>query len=179
MAQDDHTVHETVDALVDLAKVASVMVDGEEAKRIITDDAFHHMTNKDPQYRFLSGDHYDVDHQAFLRIKKTLLRLSTLVDFPCDTSLWVKVKGLETRVTVAVQNGNLKRYWKWAEELRPIEGEMADCLRTGEVTIAPLDHPTGTVTVLAPVRDSLGDVVGFVELAARHPNAPAGEPDWS
>ena len=179
MLVDDRGVREMVEALVGLAKVASVMVDGEEAKRIITDDAFHHMTNKDPQYRFLSGDHYDVDHQAFLRMKKTLLRLSTLVDFPCDTSLWVRVKGLETHVTVAVQNGSLKRYWKWAEEMRPLEGEMADCLRTGEVTVASLDHPTGTVTVLAPVRDSLGDVVGFVELTAKHPNAGGPEPDWS
>jgi hypothetical protein len=179
MTDVEAKVQEMVDALVEVAKVATVMVDGEEATHIISDRAYFYLANPDPKHRFLSSDYYDVDAPNFLRMKKTLLRLSMLVDFPCDTSLWVKVKGPEDHVTVAVQNGNLKRYWKWAEEKRPVEGEMAEALSTGEVTVAPVDDPSGTITVLAPVRDSLGDVVGLVELTARHPAATGPTPDWS
>ena len=182
-----------LDALLELARVASVMGDGEEAKRIITDRAHYYLANSDTTYRFLSSDYYDVDHDTFLRMKKTLLRLSMLVDFPCDTSLWVRVEGLADHalrqaqggvslsnpVTVAVQNGGMKRYWQWAEEKRPLEPEMAECLATGKATAAPKDEARGLVTVLAPVSDSLGDVVGFVELTAKAPSSQTSSPDWS
>jgi len=38
------------------ARVASVMVDGEEALRIITDRAMRYIANPDPAHVFLSGD---------------------------------------------------------------------------------------------------------------------------
>ena len=196
-------------ALLELARVAIVMVDGEDAKRIITDRAHYYLASPDPKYRFLSSDYYDVNHDTFLRMKKTLLRLSMLVGFPCDTSLWVRVKGrhglfrqagparasgvvakapseveaggpcLADHVTVAVQNGGMKRYWQWAEEKRPLGPEMAECLATGKATVAPPDEARGLITVLAPVSDSLGDVVGFVELTAKDPASLASGPDWS
>ena len=137
------------------------------------------MANPDPQFRFLSSDYYDVDHTTFLRMKKTLLRLERLLPFECNTTLWVKVRGLEDHVTVAVQNGSLHRYWQWAEEKRPLEGEMAECITSGEAVEAPTDHSSHTLTVLAPVRNSLDDVVGLVEFTAIDPASKALSPAWS
>lgn len=209
MSDSQAEAQRILDALLELARVASVMVDGEQAKRIITDRAHYYLANPDTTYRFLSSDYYDVDAETFLRMKKMLLRLSMLVDFPCDASLWVRVKGrhglfrqagparasgvvakarskveaggacLEDHVTVAVQNGNMKRYWEWAEQMRPLEPEMAECMEAGKATVAPPDKARGLVTVLAPVRDSLGEVVGFVELTAKDPTSTQSGPDWS
>ena len=166
-----------VAALKETARVASVMVDGEVAGRIISDRAHHYIANPDPQFRYATGDYYDVDHASFLSMKKTLLRLERLADFPCNASLWVRVKGLADHVTVAVQNGSLHRYWKWAEHKRELAGEMAECFASGEVTPAPEDDDL--VTVMAPVRDSLGEVVAVVELTAPNPKSAKLAPAWS
>ncbi|HHN47108.1 MAG TPA: hypothetical protein ENN09_06670 [Planctomycetes bacterium] len=107
------------------------------------------------------------------------MRLERLMPFECSASLWVRVNGLEDHVTVAVQNGALHRYWKWAEEKRPLEGEMAHCMSSGEITEAAHDDTSRFLTVLAPVRDSLGDVVALVELTARNPAVKSLAPAWS
>lgn len=179
MSDSQAEARRILDALLELARVASVMVDGEQAKLIITDRAHYYLANPDTTYRFLSSDYYDVDAETFLRMKKMLLRLSMLVDFPCDTSLWVQVRGLKDHVTVAVQNGGMKRYWQWAEGKRPLEPEMAECMEATKATVAPPDKARGLITVLAPVSDSLGDVVGFVELTAKDPTSTESGPDWS
>ncbi len=169
----------TLHALKEAARVAGVMIDGDEARRIITERARHYIANPDPTYSFLSADYYDVDHVAFLRMKKTLLRLERLLPFPCNASLWLLLEEPPDHVTVVVQNGSLHRYWRWAEEKRRMEPEMAECVRKGAVTVAPLNHPSRTLTVLAPVRDSLGDVVGLAELTARDPSSKSLAPAWS
>ncbi|OGJ88913.1 MAG: hypothetical protein A2350_01240 [Candidatus Raymondbacteria bacterium RifOxyB12_full_50_8] len=156
-------------ALQELARIASVIVDGELANSIITDQACNHMANPDLEYIHLSADYYDVEFGAFVQMKKTLLRLQRLVDFPCCASLWVRVRGADNLITMAVQNGNLNRYWQHGEERRNPEGEMAECLASGRIIVAPPGHPTRTITVLTPVFDSLGDVVGIVELSSPEP----------
>jgi hypothetical protein len=172
-------VHQTVEALSDAARVASVMIDGDEARRIITERAMHVLAHPDPEHRFLSGDHYDVDHDTFLRMKKTLLRLERLLDIPCSTALWVHIEGLERHVTLAVQNGSTHRYYRFGSEKLQLPAEMAQCLKTGQTVVAPLEHPSQTITVLAPVFDSLGDVAGIVELTAQHPDSQSPAPAWS
>ena len=96
-----------IEALSEVARVASVMVDGDEARRILTARAMHHIAHPDPDYRFLSADYYDVEHETFLRMKKTLLRLERLIQVRCCTALWVPVEGQEGQVTLAVQNLSL------------------------------------------------------------------------
>lgn len=179
MAKGEAKARKMLKALKEAARVASVMVDGDEARRIIAERALHYIANPDPAHRFLSGDYYDVDHAAFLRMKKMLLRLERLLPFQCGTSLWVLIEALPGHATVAVQNGSLHRYWKWAEEKRPLEPEMSECVRTGGIVVAPAGHPSRTLTVLAPVRDSLDDVVGFVEFTSRNPSSTALAPAWS
>ena len=164
-------------ALRETARVAAAMADGDLAGRIITERAWHYLKNPDPRHRFMAGDYYDVDHAGFLAMKKFLLRLETLPGMPCCASLWLAVPGKPGQVAVAVQNGTLHRYYRWAMGMREMEPEMARCLSSGEVTEAP-DSPD-LVTVLAPVRNSLGDAVGFVELTAPHPASKTLAPAWS
>jgi hypothetical protein len=168
-----------VEALSEVARVASVMVDGDEARRILTERAMYHIAHPDPDYRFLSADYYDVEHETFLRMKKTLLRLERLSEVRCDSALWIPVAGREGQVTLAVQNGSLHRYYRFGQPAMEAPEEMARCVRRKETVVAPLDHPSETITVLAPVLDSLGDVAGVVELSARHPDARSQAPAWS
>ena len=175
----ENQVREMLRALRDAARVASVMVDGDEAMRIVTDRAKHYIAHPDPEHRFLAGDHYDVEHAAFLRMKKTLLRLERLLDFACCASLWIVVEGLGGVMTLAVQNGSIHRYYRFGEEEVESPVEMTECVETGQTVVAPLEHPSQTLTTLAPVFDSLGDVVGVVELSATHPASRSPAPAWS
>jgi hypothetical protein len=172
-------VQQEIEALSEAARVASVMLDGDEVRRIIAEPATYYLAHPDPEHRFLSSDYYDVDHDTFLRMKKTLLRLERLLNFACSTALWVPIEALAGYVTLAVQNGSLHRYYRFGQEKLALPAEMARCLKTGQTVVAPLEHPSQTITVLAPVFDSLGDVTGIVELTARHPDCQSPAPAWS
>jgi hypothetical protein len=172
-------VQALVDALSEVARVASVMVDGDEARRILTERAMHHIAHPDPEYRFLSADYYDVEHEAFLRMKKCLLRLERLDRVRCCTALWIPVAAQERQVTLAVQNGSVHRYYRFGQLKMDTPDEMARCFTRKAAVVAPLDHPSQTITVLAPVFDSLGDVSGVLELSAPHPDADSLAPAWS
>jgi hypothetical protein len=166
-------------AMEGVARVASVMVDGDEASRIIARRAMRYIAEPDPDYGFLAGDYYDVDHATFLRMKKLLLRLERLLDFPCSTSLWVRVGGSVGLMTLAVQNGSVHRCYRFGQLRIETPPEMAECVRARGTIVAPLEHPTRTLTVLAPVFDSLGDVTAVIEFSALHPEAQALPPAWS
>jgi hypothetical protein len=172
-----------VQALSEVARVASVMVDGDEARRILTERAMYHIAHPDPDYRFLSADYYDVEHGVFDLMKKTLLRLERLADAVydrrCCTALWIPVEGQAGEVTLAVQNGSVHRYYQFGQAKMETPDEMVRCFESKATVVAPLEHPSETITVLAPVLDSLGDVAGVVELSALHPDAKTPAPAWS
>ena len=173
------SVQAIVEALSKVARIASVMVDGDEARRILTERAMHHLAHPDPDYRFLSADYYDVEHETFLRMKKTLLRLERLNDGPCSTALWVPVVGLDGYVTLAVQNGSIHRYYRFGQAKMETPDEMRRCIEGKATVVAPLEQSSQTITVLAPILDSLGDVAGVVELSAQHPETQSLAPAWS
>lgn len=159
-----------MDAMKQAAHTASVMTDGDEAQRIIVDRAIEHIKNPDPDSPFMASDYFDVDLDNFLRMKKTMQRLTLLLDFPCSSSLWITIKGLEDHVTLAVQNGGLHRYWTFGQlKFKPENREMIECLSTGSVTAAPLEESEAMITVLAPVKNSLYDTVGCIEFSAPLP----------
>jgi hypothetical protein len=79
-------------------------------------------------------------------------------------------------VTVAVQNGAHHRYYQFGQERLATPPEMKEVFQTGKVASAPVGPDDKLVAVLAPVRDSLGDVVGVVELTAP---LEAEGPAWS
>jgi len=171
------TLKKVTAELLEAARVAGVMVDGELAGKIISERAMRYIKYPNPRYRFMTGDYYDVDHDSFLLMKKTLLRLGRLVDFPCGTSLWLQVPGKKNEMTCVVQNFKLHRYYRFGAGSQPAAPEMIKCLKTGEVVLAPAHKDL--VTTLAPVRDSLGDVVGVVEFCSPNPGSKTLVPAWS
>jgi len=152
--------------LEELGHIGSALLDGEDLQKVIVDRAYWHIANKIPGHRFLSGDYFDVDHNRFLYWKKLLLRLETLADFQVNGAVWMQIKGKEDSLTVALQNGSIHRYYKFGEEIRDPEPEMQQAMDKDELVVAPAGHPSGTLTVIAPIRDSLGDRVGVLELSA-------------
>ena len=142
------------------------MVDGDVCQRIVTERSLGYIVRKDPRDPWLGADNYDVNHEAFIHTKKTLIRLARLVDFPCDVNLWMPLPGPPDQVHIVIRNVNeLSQFWKWGALYQETPPPMRRALETGErVTVS--DSP-GLVSVLAPVRNSLDEIVGLVEVVSR------------
>jgi hypothetical protein len=152
--------------LDEIARVASVMVDGDVCQRIVTPRALAFMSKKDPRDQWADSDNYDVDDAAFNRVKKTLIRLSMLADYPLDVNLWLPAPGTPPRVQIAIRNHNeLSQFWDWGKLSQEMFPEMRTVLTTGKrVTVK---QKPGLISVLAPVRNSLDEIVGLVEVVTR------------
>jgi hypothetical protein len=175
MAHETQTPGQVIAELYRLGEIAAGIIDGEEVLRIITDDAMHHIARPHPEHRFLSGDHYDVNHDHFLRAKKLLLRIARLSPLEVSTSLWVPVPGAES-VTVAVHNGTHHRYYVFGQVKLPTPPDMKEAFATGQIRQVGPAEGEPLATVLAPVRNSLGDVVAIAELTAA---TGGSSPAWS
>jgi hypothetical protein len=158
-----------------VAEIAAGILDGDEVKQIVNEQAMHFIANPDPKFIFLSGDYFDVDQQLFLRTKKLLLRLERLGKVTMNSALWVPVPGQDA-VTLVLHNGAYHRYYTFGLERLATPSEMKEVLEAGTIVSVPPSDDKNLATVLAPVRDSLGDVVGVVEMTAPL-NAPP--PAWS
>ncbi len=152
--------------LDDAARVASVMVDGDLCRQIVTPRAMEYTFRNDPRERYLAGDNYEVNHEVFNSVKKTLIRISRLVSVPADANLWMPIAGYPEKIRVVIRNGNeLSQFWPWGALYQDMVPEMKAVLETGKrVTVA---RKPGWISVLAPVADSLGDTVAVVEVVAR------------
>ncbi|HVX67588.1 MAG TPA: hypothetical protein VHA11_13335 [Bryobacteraceae bacterium] len=148
-----------------VARTASVMVDGDVCRRIQTPRSRAFLLKKDPRDPFAASDNYDVDHAAFLETKKTLMRLAHLCPEVCDVNLWMPVEGEPGRIGIVIrQVHEMSQFWKWGDLHQEMPPEMKRVLATGErVTVR---GRRGIVSVLAPVSDSLGDIVGLVEVVS-------------
>src|SRR6185437_6244631 len=124
--------------LDEIARVASVMVDGDVCQRIVTPRALSFMSKlalskKDPRDQWADSDNYDVDDAAFNRVKKTLIRLSMLADYPLDVNWWLPAPGTPPRVQIAITNHNeLSQFWDWGKLSQEMFPEMRTVLTTGK-----------------------------------------------
>jgi hypothetical protein len=152
--------------LDDVARVGSVMVDGDVCQRIVTERALKYMFTADPRDPWVAGDNYDVDDAAFIAIKKTLLRLSRLAPAPVDVNLWMPIKGHLDKIRVVVRTVHeMSQFWPWGALYQDMIPQMKTVLVDGKrVTIT---DKLGWISVLAPVSDSLGDVVGVLEVVTQ------------
>ena len=152
--------------LVRIARVATVMVDGDVCQRIVTPRALTSMLHPDPRDHFSSGDNYDVDDASFIAIKKTLMRLAILAHEPVDMNLWMPLPANPPRIQIVIRNRyEMSQFWEWGALDQPSIPAMRTVLDSGRpVTVK---QKPGFVSVLAPIRNSLGDVVGLVEAVAR------------
>jgi hypothetical protein len=146
------------------------MVDGDVCRRIVTPRASEFMFSTDPKDKFLASDNYDVNAEAFIQTKKTLIRLSRLAAVPCDVNLWMPIDGHPDKIRIVIRNVHeLSQFWIWGALYQEMIPSMKQVLDTGRrVTVA---QKPGWVSVVAPVFDSLADVVAVVEVAAQQPGA--------
>lgn len=148
--------------LDEVARIASIMVDGEECKRIQKKEVIHEMFHPDPRDKWSAADNYAVNHEPYIRVKKTLIRLSQLTELPCDVNLWMPLPQ-DNKVHIVIRNSKeMSQFWPWGALMQDMPAPMKKVLETGE-RVRVSQRP-GMVSVLAPVRDSLGDIVAFVEV---------------
>ena len=57
--------HDMAHELDEVARAATVMVDGDACERIVTPRALDYMFKKDPRDQWVDGDNYEVNDQAF------------------------------------------------------------------------------------------------------------------
>jgi len=155
-----------------IATIATGIVDGEDALAIVTDLAMHHIVHPTEEFRFMTADYYDVDHAAFLRMKKLLMRVERLASVSVCSALWLPVPESDD-VTVIVQNGPTHRWYVFGEIKQPCPPEMKQVLDTGELVTLPAGEGDKCATVLTPIRDSLGDTVAVLELSSPLNRPPA------
>ena len=155
--------------LDDVARVASVMLDGDLCRRIMTERAIGYLSKIDPRDRWAASDNFDVHHEAYIETKKALIRLSRLVPYACDVNLWMPLPGDPGKIQVLIRNVNeWSQFWTWGALTQETPAVMRQVLETGRRETV-MQKP-GMVSVLAPVFDSLGDAVGLVEVVAFEPD---------
>lgn len=149
--------------LQEIARVATVMIDGDVCQHIVTQRALQHMLHSDPRDKWQAGDNYDVHNAPFIQTKKTLIRLAMLAPYPVDVNLWMPVPSTQDIQVVIRNKYNLSPFWNGELE-QAMPPEMHEVLQTGK-TLTVQKTP-GMISVLAPVRNSLNQIVGLVEVAS-------------
>lgn len=148
-----------------IARVASVMVDGDVCQRIVTPRALEFLFATNPKDPYVAGDNYDVNDSEFNATKKVLIRLARLASFPCDVNLWMPIPDHPGKIQAVVRNVNqFSQFWTFGALDQETPPPMRSVLDSGQrVTVK---NKPGWISVLAPVYDSLGDVAGLVEVVA-------------
>jgi hypothetical protein len=161
-ARDRATVAHDLDSI---AKTASVMVDGDVCQRIVTPRALEYILRNPSPDKWAAADNYDVDPAAFIATKKTLMRLALLADYPVDVNLWMPLKPDHSLVHIVIRNRyEMSQFWPWGKLTQEPVPAMRQVLASGQrITVA---EKPGFVSVLAPVRNSLGEIVAFVEVVS-------------
>lgn len=151
--------------LQEVARVATVMMDGDLCQRIMTERALKKLFVKDPEDQWAGADNFDVNAEAFIQAKKTLMRLARLQTYPIDCNLWMLFKEDAKRIQILIRNQyEMSQFWRWGVLYQDIPPEMAEVIASGKPkTIGNND----LISVLTPVYNSLGDIVGLVEVVAR------------
>src|SRR5574340_827202 len=146
--------------LDEVARIATVMMDGDLCRRIQTPRSASLLLKKDTRDPWQASDNYDVEHDAFIPAKKTLMRLARLCPGACDVNLWMPLAADPARIHVVIRNVyEMSQFWTWGALHQEMPAEMKRVLETGERVTAT--RRPGMISVLAPVYDSLGDIAGL------------------
>jgi hypothetical protein len=149
-----------------VARAATAMVDGDVCLRIQTKRSVEFLQKHDPKDPWIASDNFDVDHEAFIQTKKTLMRLARLCPEACDANLWMPVEANPPRIQILIRNVyEMSSFWTWGDLHQPMPDEMKRVLATGERVTYRGER--GMISVLAPVYDSLGNIVGLVEVVSQ------------
>ena len=152
--------------LQELARIATVMVDGDVCQRIMTARALQKMFVIDPKDRFAGSDNFDVNHEPYIQTKKTLMRLASLLPYPIDCNLWMLFREDPKKIQILIRNKyEMSQLWSWGSLYQDQTPEMAEVLASGRPVT--LSQKAGFVSVLTPVYNSLGEIVALVEVVSR------------
>ena len=152
--------------LEEVARVASVMIDGDVCERIMTVRALQKMFAIDPNDRWAGSDNFDVNHEAYVQTKKVLMRLAKLVPYPVDCNLWMPFKQDPKKIQILIRNRyEMSQFWTWGVLFQDQSPEMTEVLATRKPQT--IVQKGDFVSVLTPVFNSLGDSVGLVEVVSR------------
>ena len=175
MSEQTINANEVLAELTRLGEIAAGIIDGEDIKAVVLPSAMEQIIEPDKVHPYTAGDCFDVDMPLFLRVKKLLLRIERLSELEVCGSIWIPVPGTD-EATVIIHNGVHHRWYVFGQLKLDTPAPLKQMLETGEmVQVAPGEGEV-LATVLAPIRDSLGDVVGAVELSAPLEGPP---PAWS
>jgi hypothetical protein len=128
-----------------LAHAAEVFIDGDVFKQIVVDPELY------------TGDDYRVDDDRFIEVKKTLFKLKRISDCDASLQLWQKCQDGAAIVMP------MDRHPKGVKGLHPITLAMGEAF-AGSTAIEEQEMGVPFLSVYAPIRDSLEDVVGVVEV---------------
>jgi len=152
--------------LEQIARVASIMVDGDVCQRIMTDRALRKMFVIDPKDPWVGSDNFDVNAEPFVQTKKTLIRLARLADYPVDCNLWMPFKEEPGKIQVLIRNRyEMSQFWSFGQLYTEVPAEMKEVLtKRRPLTVQKRGD---FISVLTPVYNSLDEVVGLVEVVSR------------
>ena len=152
--------------LEEVARVATVMVDGDVCQRIMTERALKKLFVIDPRDQWAGSDNFDVNPEPFIQTKKTLMRLAKLRPYPIDCNLWMLFKENPQKIQILIRNQyEMSQFWTWGVLYQEIPPEMAEVLSSGKPKT--ISGKGDLISVLTPVYNSLGDIVGLVEVVGR------------
>ncbi len=118
-------------ALDEIARVATIMIDGDVCQHIVTARALHYMLHPDPHDPWAAGDNYDVNAPEFIQTKKTLIRLAMIAPFPVDVNLWMPVPTTQDIQLVILNQHDLTQFWKFGDLEQAMPAPMRQVLTTG------------------------------------------------
>ena len=171
MSEKTINVDEVLAELARLGEIASGLIDGEEVKAIVLPSAMEQIIEPDPNHPYMAGDSFDVDMEVFLRVKKLLLRIERLGELEVDSSVWIPVRGRD-EATVILHNGTRHRWYIFGQLKLATPPELREVFESGRIRLVPPGEGDTLATALAPIRDSLGDVIGAVELTTQLEGPP-------
>jgi hypothetical protein len=152
--------------LQEVARIATIMVDGDVCQRIMTERALKKLFVTDPQDRWAGSDNFDVNYEPFIQTKKTLIRLARLRPYPIDCNLWMPFKENPRQIQILIRNQyEMSQFWTWGVLHQEIHPEMAAVLTSGKAKT--VTGKEDFISVLTPVYNSLGETVGLVEVVSR------------
>jgi hypothetical protein len=154
--------------LEELARIAGVMIDGDVCRRIMTRRSLGYLFRQDPKDPWAGSDNFDVNHEPYIQTKKTLIRISRLLSYACDVNLWLPVEEKPGKIQILIRNANeWSQFWTWGTLVQDMDPAMKRVLETGKRET--VSQKAGIISVLAPVYDSLGDIVALAEVVGMDP----------
>lgn len=140
----------TEERLRRIARAGEVFIDGDAFKGIVINP------------ELASGDDYRVDHEKFIRVKEALFKLKRLEPGDVAVMTWRRHKDVAALTVLVDFDPNRRPY----PGKFPVTAAMAAAFE-GRTAVQELDFGgVPVLSVCAPIRDSLDEVVGVLEVFA-------------